>query len=157
MHKKSGCVRRRRALGLAADCHTSFSPQGSKPAARHFQSNVSVEELLSCHLDVEGFFQLELLPALSITLVLSHSLGRSGNIPTRPYHELRPSGSQPPRIYGLPKVHKPEVPLRPIASCIGSPSYCLSKFITSLISPLGGKTSTHVKNSKHFLEAVQDV
>ena len=85
------------------------------------------------------------------------SLERSGDIPTRLYHELRPSGSQPPRIYGLPKVHKPEVPLRPIASCIGSPSYCLSKFITSLISPLGGKTSTHVKNSKHFLEAVQDV
>ena len=97
------------------------------------------------------------LPALSITLVHSHSMVRSGDIPTTPYHELRPSSSQPPRIYGLPKVHKPEVPLRPIVSCIGSPSYRLSKFITSLISPLGGKTSTHAKNSKHFLEAVQDV
>ena len=85
------------------------------------------------------------------------NLEKSGDIPTRLYHELRPSGSQPPRIYGLPKGHKPEVLLRPIVSCIGSPSYRLSRFITSLISPLGGKMSTHVKNSRHFLEAVKGV
>ena len=42
------------------------------------------------------------------------------------YQKLRPTGSQPPRIYGLPKIHKPAVPLRPIVSCIGSPSYELS-------------------------------
>ena len=37
--------------------------------------------------------------------------------------ELRPSGSQPSRNYGLPKMetHKHEVPLRPIVSCTGSP------------------------------------
>ena len=34
-------------------------------------------------------------------------------------NRLRPTGSQPPRIYGLPKIHKPDVPLRPIVSCIG--------------------------------------
>ena len=40
------------------------------------------------------------------------------------YHQLRPSGSQlpRPRIYGLPKIHKPEVPLRPIVSCVRAPS-----------------------------------
>ena len=36
-------------------------PQGSQPAARHFQADVLIEELLRCCLDVEGLFQLELL------------------------------------------------------------------------------------------------
>ena len=63
------------------------------------------------------------------------SLEKSGDIPIRLYHELRPSGSQPPRIYGLPKGHKPEVLLRPIVS----PFYRLSRFITSLMSPPKGE------------------
>ena len=70
------------------------------------------------------------------------------------YHQLRPSGSQPPRFYGIPKIHKSEVPLRPIVSCIGAPSYQLYKHIASLISPLAGKTDSHVRNSKHFVEVM---
>ena len=62
-------------------------------------------------------------------------LKKEGEISESLYRWFRPSGSQPPRIYGLPKIHKPEVPLRPIVSCIGTPSYRLSKYITSLISP----------------------
>ena len=50
-------------------------------------------------------------------------LEKKGEIPGGLYHRLRPSGSQPPRIYGLPKIHKDGIPLRPIASCIGAPSY----------------------------------
>ena len=77
---------------------------------------------------------------------------KDGEITEGLYHRLRPSGSQPPRIYGLPKIHKPEFPLRPIVSCIGAPSYQLSKHNASLISPLAGKTDSHMKNSKHFVE-----
>ena len=79
-------------------------------------------------------------------------LKREWKISESLYQRLRPSGSQPPRIYGLPKIHKSEVPLRPIFSSIGAPSYKLSKYITSLISPLAGRTDSHVKNSKHFVE-----
>ena len=66
------------------------------------------------------------------------------------YNRLRPTESQPPGIYGLHKIHKPDVPLSPIVLCIGSPTYQLSKYITSLISPLAGHTSFHVNNSRHF-------
>ena len=80
---------------------------------------------------------------------------KNGEITKGLYHWLRQSGSQPPRIYGLPKIHKPEVPLKPIvSSCIGAPSYKLSKHIASLISPLAGKTDWHVRNSKHFVEVM---
>ena len=34
------------------------------------------------------------------------TLEKSDDIPSRLYNELKPSGSQPPRIYGLPKVPK---------------------------------------------------
>ena len=51
------------------------------------------------------------------------SLRKNDEITEGLYHELRPTGGQPPRIYGLPKIHKPNVPLRPIVACIGSPSY----------------------------------
>ena len=61
-------------------------------------------------------------------------LEKNGEITSALYNKLRPTGSQPPRIYGLPKIHKPDIPLRPIVSCIGSPTYQLSKHITSLIS-----------------------
>ena len=79
---------------------------------------------------------------------------KDGEITESLYTRLRPSGSQRPRIYGLPKIHKPEVPLRPIVSCIEAPSYQLSKHIASLISPLAGKTDLHEKNSKHFVEVM---
>ena len=73
------------------------------------------------------------------------------------YNWLRPSGCQPPRIYGLPKIHKEGVPLRPIVSCINSPSYRLSKHIAQLISPLTGSTDSFVRNSRHFVEVMAGV
>ena len=35
------------------------------------------------------------------------------------YDRVRPTGSQRPRMYGLPKTHKENIPLRPILSMIG--------------------------------------
>ena len=61
-----------------------------------------------------------------------------------------------PMIYGLPKIHKPDIPLRPIAACIGSPTYNLSKFISSVISPLSGQGDSFVKDSKHFVDEIKD-
>ena len=54
-------------------------------------------------------------------------LEKQGDIPTTLHHLIRLTGSCPHRIYGLPKIHKPQVPLRPIVSCIGAPSCHLSK------------------------------
>ena len=48
------------------------------------------------------------------------------------------------------KIHKPDMPLRPIVSAIGSPTYSLAKFVTKIISPLTGQNVAHVKNSLDF-------
>ncbi|UYV77496.1 hypothetical protein LAZ67_15001279 [Cordylochernes scorpioides] len=39
-------------------------------------------------------------------------------------------------IYGLPKIHKPGVPLRPIIAYHLSPAYSVAKFLVSFLSPL---------------------
>ena len=82
-------------------------------------------------------------------------LEKKGELPPPLYRKLRPTGSKPPMLYGLPKIHKDEVPLRPIVACIGSPTYDLSKFLASLISPLSGGTRSYVRNSLHFVEEVK--
>ena len=40
---------------------------------------------------------------------------------------------------------------------IGSPSYSLSKYIASMISPLAGKTDSFIKDSAHFVDLVKDI
>ncbi len=78
------------------------------------------------------------------------SLKKSGSIPPGLYYKLRSSAGKTPLFYGLPKIHKPGIPLRPIVSFINSPTYQLSKHLVKIISPLVGKTDSHVKNSKDF-------
>ena len=38
------------------------------------------------------------------------------------YVHLRPSATVCPKFHGLPKIHKPDVPLRPIVASQGSPT-----------------------------------
>jgi len=63
------------------------------------------------------------------------------------YNHLCSSGGSTPLLYGLPKVHKPGMPLRPIVSFIESPTYQLSKHVTYILSPLIGNTELSVINS----------
>ena len=43
------------------------------------------------------------------------------------YKKLRPSGSQPPRLYGLAKVHKNNIPVRPVLSMPGSAYHSIAQ------------------------------
>ena len=46
------------------------------------------------------------------------SLKKSGSIPSPLYYRMRNSAKKTPLFYGLPKIHKPEIPLRPIVSFV---------------------------------------
>jgi hypothetical protein len=73
------------------------------------------------------------------------------------YKRLCSSDGLPPRFYGLPKIHKPGFPLRPIVSFIDSPTYMLSKHLAQILSPMMGKTDFTVKNSVEFCEQMKNV
>ncbi|XP_052739858.1 uncharacterized protein LOC112042946 isoform X2 [Bicyclus anynana] len=70
--------------------------------------------------------------------------------------KLRPCNPTSPKIYGLPKIHKPDWPLRPIVSQIDSPTYMASKHLATLLKPFTGNTSSFVKDSKHFVRIIKN-
>ena len=58
---------------------------------------------------------------------------------------LAPTHTRAPYLYGLPKIHKPDVPLRPIVSSVDSPRHRMAKYITKIITPVSGKNSNSLK------------
>lgn len=53
-------------------------------------------------------------------------------------------------IYGLPKIHKDGIPLRPILNTIGSPTYLLAKVLDKQLLPFAGNTSSYIKKIFFF-------
>ena len=56
---------------------------------------------------------------------------------------IRPTGLQRPRMHGLPKIHKQDVPLRSILSMTGSAQHQLAQWLTSVIDPVLSLYSTY--------------
>ena len=58
-------------------------------------------------------------------------------------NRLIPNNAIIPRIYGVPKIHKTGVPLRPIINTTGSPTYWLAKYLANKLRPLYGNTPSY--------------
>ena len=63
---------------------------------------------------------------------------KNGHLDRCVYDKIYPAGSQPARIYGLPKMHKAREPnsippFRPIVSSIGTYNYELAKYLRILL------------------------
>ena len=48
---------------------------------------------------------------------------------------MYPTGCVQPKFYGLPKIHKPDTPLRPIVSSCGSVTYGVAKELAKILKP----------------------
>ena len=84
------------------------------------------------------------------------TLKRSGYLSEAICNKIRPRHKQLPRIYGLPKIHKADVPLRPIVSCVNTFAYDLSADLANILFPLTGKSEYKVTNSAHFVSIVSN-
>ena len=62
-----------------------------------------------------------------------NKLCKAGIISDEQYKKLYVSGSSPGILYGLPKIHKPNLPMRPILAAYNTTVYKLSKFLVPLI------------------------
>ncbi|CAH1242829.1 HMCN1 [Branchiostoma lanceolatum] len=80
---------------------------------------------------------------------------KEGGINYITYRRLYPTTETPPKFYGLPKIHKPDTPLRPIVSSIGSITYNSARFLADTLSPLVGKSEHHIVNSQQFAELIK--
>ena len=115
------------------------------------------EKLLHLLSDETTYTKLKRDPAPSLERKMNAlllQLQKEGQLPRVLYLRLRSSAGQTPRLYGLPKIHKPDTPLRPIVSFISSPTYHLSQYLARVLSPLVGNTSTTVRNSQDFVEFI---
>ena len=68
------------------------------------------------------------------------------------YKSMYPTGCVPPMFYGLPKIHKPDTPLRPIVSSCGSVTYGVAKELAKILKPLVGKSPHHITSTQDFVE-----
>ena len=71
------------------------------------------------------------------------------------YKKMYYTGVVPPKFYGLPKVHKRDIPLRPTVSSRGSISYEVAKELARIIRPLVGSSPSHIKNTGDFIEQIK--
>ena len=82
---------------------------------------------------------------------LLSKLKETSSITENEYNELYASGTNPGILYGLPKVHKAFVPLRPIFSACKTPTFKLAKFLVPILAPFTENEFT-VKNSYQFAD-----
>ena len=73
------------------------------------------------------------------------------------YESIRPTGSVIPRLYGLPKIHKPGVPLRPILSMVNSPYHATARWLAELLEPVRQHVSQHsLRDTFQFVDQIKD-
>jgi hypothetical protein len=72
-------------------------------------------------------------------------------------HKLTLYHNSAPFIYGLPKIHKPGVPLHPMVNCTGTPCVALAGLLHIILSSLVDDTGLGIKDTVHFKELNSDV
>lgn len=88
---------------------------------------------------------------------LVRSLNQKKYITNQEKKSLTIYNSQPPRLYGNPKVHKINYPLRPIVSCVKSPTNNLSKFIDKTLKNITRWSAFNVKDSIDAADKLKDI
>ncbi|BHF57191.1 hypothetical protein SprV_0100013200 [Sparganum proliferum] len=68
---------------------------------------------------------------------------------------VKPTDAAASRFYGLPKLHKVDVPLRPIVSLRGAPTFNLAKWLFRHLRPLTSGAATTVCSATQFLERLR--
>ena len=62
------------------------------------------------------------------------------DISDQQYKKMYPTGAVEPMFYGLPKIHKRDVALRPIVSSRGSINYEVAKELSRILRPMVGSS-----------------
>ncbi|XP_076043868.1 uncharacterized protein LOC143026960 [Oratosquilla oratoria] len=73
------------------------------------------------------------------------------------WRKMRPGDSIIPKFYGLPKIHKDNIPLRPIVAFRGSPTYNLASNLSKRLRSLVTNSPHMLLNSEDFLNRIKGV
>ena len=72
------------------------------------------------------------------------------------YPEIRPRAASTPCLYGLPKLHKDNCPLRPILSATGSFTYQTASWLSNILKPFR-EHSTVLQDSFQFMNQISKI
>nr|VZI32476.1 unnamed protein product [Spirometra erinaceieuropaei] len=86
---------------------------------------------------------------------LLNRLKRNSAISLDEWRQMKPTDTVLARFYGLPKIHKPNVPLRPIVALKGSPTYNLSKWMARKLNFLREGSRTSINSASQFLADIR--
>ena len=139
--------RERQALKSLQDDNSIIILPADKGNAAAVMGRVKYSNKLADLIGNGGYCKVKKDPTLKTERKLSQILGKNKDlIPQTKYSQLIQHYSKLPHIYGLPKIHKDGIPLRPIVSNRGSACHPFSRFLVEIIIPLTGKSSSYVKN-----------
>ena len=99
----------------------------------------------------------EYLTSTRRLIKLLKNIKAEGGINEETYKRMYATGAGSPKLYGLPKIHKPDTPLRPIVSSTGTVSYNTAKELAKILKPLVGMSTHHLQNTKDFIQQLKDV
>jgi Reverse transcriptase (RNA-dependent DNA polymerase)/GIY-YIG catalytic domain len=83
---------------------------------------------------------------LSIRELISH----------KQFTNLTKYSAKCPTFYGMPKIHKPGVPLRPIVSQINGPAYAVNKYVHELLETAESHIPYLFKDTTAFLNTIEN-
>ncbi|MFX0618098.1 reverse transcriptase domain-containing protein, partial [Escherichia coli] len=116
--------------------------------------NTKIQQLLS---DESTYKMVKTDPTTNILNTVKKLITEHSDTLSLDVNKLIPACAKPPKLYGLPKIHKPNTPLRPIVSQIDTPTYKLAQLVAKVLSPLRGHTNAYIKDSYHFISEIKDL
>ncbi|UYV73894.1 hypothetical protein LAZ67_11001321 [Cordylochernes scorpioides] len=132
-----------------------------RPPPNHLENTITLKKLklrksIVITSDDSTFLPITDQTSLSVVKDFRTSLLRlkkSKNISPEEYTSFTSNLHSSAYIYGLPKIHKPEVPLRPIIAYHLSPAYPLAKYLSSFLSPLltNYNNTLSINSTPHFI------
>jgi hypothetical protein len=83
------------------------------------------------------------------------SLKSNGVLTAEMFARLKPAGTGMPHLYGLPKIHKENCPLRPILSMCNSAQHKLAQWLVETLEPVRQHMSKYsLKDSFELVEKI---
>ena len=86
-------------------------------------------------------------------------LADSGALDQATVNRLRvpQGGTRPALFYGSVKLHKPDRPLRPIVSAVGTATYGIARTVNSVLSPFVKHLPSYITNTRDFIDRIHDL
>jgi len=83
-----------------------------------------------------------------------NSLLKTKFINEKLFYQLHSTCSSPAVFYGQPKIHKDNIPLRPIISTTATYNYQLSKHLTKILSKVRKEPPSFIKDSFELMKKI---